>query len=85
MVDGKMTDKPGEDTLDDEPFEFQATKNGLVQISYGGRVVTNLAGRNAERFLQKVEEGDARTRQLLMAKATGHFKHGNERLSKQTK
>ena len=70
------------DLLDDEPFSYRQTKNGLVQISCRGRVVTTLSGRDASRFVGKVESGDRQSAQLVMAKATGHFKHGNERVSK---
>jgi hypothetical protein len=66
----------------DEPFDYRATKNGLVYISYKGRTVTTLRGRESSRFLSKVESGNPRAVQLAMAKATGHFKHGTERVSK---
>lgn len=68
-----------EDTLSSEPFSFRATKSGLAQIRYRNRVVVTLAGKDAARFLVKAEAADARALQMLMAKATGHFKHGNER------
>ncbi len=71
-----------EDPLLDEPFSYRETKNGQVRISFAGRVVTTLAGRDAVRFLTRVAGADARAIQLAMAKATGHFKHGNERLGK---
>ena len=71
-----------EDLLADEPFSYRSMKSGLVEISYKGRAVTKLSGRNATRFLSRVESGDRNNAQLVMAKATGHFKHGNERLSK---
>ena len=66
----------------DEPFSYRSMKNGLVEIAYKGRAVVNLRGREAARFLNKVQSGDERNAQLVMAKATGHFKHGNERASK---
>lgn len=73
-----MTDDP----LAHEPFSFRETKSGLVQISFQGRVVTTLAGKEAVRFLSRVAQADAQEQQLAMAKATGHFKHGTERTSK---
>ena len=60
-------------------FSYQATRQGMVQISFEGRVVTRLAGRQAQRFLDRIEHKPLRDQQLEMAKATGHFKHGNER------
>lgn len=67
------------DPLDEARFTFRHTKQGLVQISFEGRVVTTLAGKQALRFLDRVERKSPRDQQLEMAKATGHFKHGNER------
>jgi hypothetical protein len=78
-------DKDGEDKVDPlsaEPFAFRVTKSGLVQISYLGKVVTTLAGRAAIRFVARTQNANAHACQLAMAKATGHFKHGNERLAK---
>ena len=74
-----------EDLVINEPFSYLSTKNGLVQISYNGRTVTTLSGREGIRFLSKVESGDRKTAQLAMAKATGNFKHGTERDPKNAK
>jgi hypothetical protein len=60
-------------------FAWQATKDGRVRISWRGRVVTTLAGAPAARFLREVEGADEEAEQLLMARATGNFKRGNER------
>ena len=57
-------------------FSYQAAKDDTVRISWNGRVVTTLRGRDALRFLDEVERSDG---QLVMAKATGNFKRGNER------
>lgn len=65
--------------LDEQPFSFRATKDGRVMISYHGKQVTVLAGKDAERFLSRIDGADAKQAQLIMAKATGNFKHGNER------
>ena len=71
-----------DDPLSDEPFKYIQTKNGLVLISFQGKVITTLGGKDAARFLAKVQSLDTKGVQLVMAKATGHFKHGNERPSK---
>jgi hypothetical protein len=60
-------------------FSYQATKSGKVFISFHGKQVTILQGKPAEKFLVKIKDADRRSAQLIMAKATGHFKHGNER------
>jgi hypothetical protein len=63
--------------LQDEPFSFRAQKDGTVRIAFHGTVVTTLAGKEAARFLARVD-ADPGAAQLLMAKATGNFKRGNE-------
>ncbi len=60
-------------------FAWQATKDGSVRIAWRGRVVTTLTGARAARFLHEVEDADEEAAQLLMARATGNFKRGNER------
>jgi len=51
-----------------------------VYISHHGRRATVLRGRAAERFLLDLEYDDP---QRLMARATGNYKRGNERVRKQ--
>lgn len=65
--------------LEEEPFGWSSTKNGQLRISYEGRVVTTLAGPQASRLERRLVEADPHQAQLLLAKATGNFKHGNER------
>ena len=60
-------------------FAWASTKDGRVRISWRGKVVTTLAGNSAARFLEQVEGVDPEGEQLLMARATGNFKRGNER------
>jgi hypothetical protein len=60
-------------------FAWQATKDGRVRLSWRGRVVTTLTGAPAARFLREIEGADEDAAQLLMARATGNFKRGNER------
>jgi hypothetical protein len=67
--------------LAEEPFEFRATKSGVVFIAWHGKTVKTLKGKAAETFLAKIADLDAGDAQLLMAKATGHFRHGTERPS----
>ena len=65
--------------LNEERFAFRATKDGVVFISWLGTVVTTLRGKQAATFLVKIAGADEQAAQLAMARATGHFKHGNER------
>ena len=60
-------------------FFYRATKEGRVLISRDGREIAALKGTQAERFRAAAERGDAEAAQLLMARATGNYKRGNER------
>jgi hypothetical protein len=60
-------------------FAYRAHRDGTVSVSWRGRVVTRLAGRDAERFLAGVRDADTATAQRWMARVTGNFKRGNER------
>lgn len=71
-----------QDATGTEAFSYRATKSGRVQIFRGTRLVTTLSGKHATRFLDIAAAADARELQLLMARATGHFKQGNERAAK---
>lgn len=65
--------------LESDPFTWRASKSGLVFISRGGKIVTTIRGKAADQFLDKISALDDDGSQLLMAKQTGHYKHGNER------
>lgn len=61
-------------------FSYQRRKSGEVVIVHHGRVAAILRGRRATDFLDDVDRGDE---QELMARLTGNYKHGNERLARQ--
>ena len=60
-------------------FSRRVTKDGRVRISFRGRHVMTVAGRQADQLRARLEAADPRTEQLLLAKVTGNFKRGNER------
>ena len=68
--------------LEEEVFTYRITKDKKVFISWYGKQVTILSGRKAEAFISDIENANGKDAQLIMAKATGHFKHGNEKTSK---
>lgn len=68
-----------ESAVDRDVFSFRAHKDGTVRIAYQGKVVTTLAGKEATRFLTRVDGAGSAQAQLAMAKVTGNFKRGNER------
>lgn len=77
-----MSENDTPSALDEEVFTYAATKDGRVLIYFHGKHVTTLSKMKAQKFLAQVDGADDRTAQLVMAKATGHFKHGNERNGK---
>ncbi|WP_430791434.1 hypothetical protein VBD025_14435 [Virgibacillus flavescens] len=72
------------DRLNEEPFAYQTTKKGSVLISYEGKQIKIVNGKEAEKLIARLEKaGDqAREVQLLLAKVTGNFKRGNEKAGK---
>lgn len=62
------------------PTSFEYRRNGNdVVITHHGRRAATLRGAAAARFLSDVESGDP---QELMARLTGNYKRGNERVAK---
>ncbi len=70
-------DKRGK--LEEQPFDFQITKDQRVLIYWDNHIIMTLKGKAAEKLITKLEGADEATIQLALAKVTGHFKHGNER------
>ena len=65
--------------LKEQPFTFSQRGDGSVAIFWKGRRVSVLTGKLAENFLAAAPECTGQELQLLMAKATGNFKRGNEK------
>ena len=72
----KTVDKRG--VLAAEPFAYRVNKDGRIFISWQGRTVMIVKADVAERMLVKLKSADTKMVQLILAKATGNFKHGNE-------
>ncbi|WP_417068751.1 hypothetical protein [Niveibacterium terrae] len=62
-------------------FGWRTRKNGEVELLRGGRIVTLLRGDKATAFLGSLARLDEADAQHLMARLTGNYKRGNERLS----
>lgn len=60
-------------------FTYEQRGDGCVVITHRGRTAGTLRGARAEKFLSEVESGDA---QLVMARWTGAYKFGNERVAR---
>lgn len=62
-------------------FGVQRRKNGEVCIVHRGRVAATLRGAEAAAFLDELAAGGPADGQQLMARLTGNYKRGNERLA----
>ena len=60
--------------FEEEVFSYHAGKDGKVFINWHGK--------QAQKFISRVENLEDKDAQLVMAKITGNFKRGNERQSK---
>jgi hypothetical protein len=60
-------------------FSFTSTAKGTVFIERDGKRVTTLRADRARRFLAMANSIDMEGQQQLMARATGDYKHGNEK------
>ena len=65
--------------LDEEVFTFREAMDGRVMLYWHDRHVKTIAGAEARKFLKKIAGLEGKEVQLVMAKVTGNFKHGNER------
>ncbi|MFD1021001.1 hypothetical protein [Thalassobacillus hwangdonensis] len=66
--------------LDETPFSYRVNKAQTVFIDYFGKQVKILKGKEADKFLTKIEAvNNEKEEQLIMAKVTGNFKRGNEK------
>lgn len=67
----RMTNRPS-------GFDYALVGRDVV-ITHQGRRATTLRGSAAQQFLADANSGDL---QELMARVTGNYKHGNERIAK---
>jgi hypothetical protein len=62
-------------------FRYRSRKNGDVEVLHHGRVAATLRGQEAEEFLAEAADPLSAEAQQLMARITGNYKRGNERLA----
>ena len=61
--------------LEGDPFGHRIRAGGQVEIHRGGRLVIVIGGAKAAKLAAKLAGADEQERQLLLAKASGHYKH----------
>jgi hypothetical protein len=62
-------------------FSHRVRKNGDVEVLHRGRVASTLRGSAAQDFMAQLDAGSDSDAQQLMARITGNYKRGNERLA----
>ena len=65
--------------LDEEIFSYKINKDNKVFLYWNGKQIMILKGSESEKFIRRINTADPKEAQLIMAKVTGNFKHGNER------
>ena len=75
-----MQDPPNADDLG---FAHRLRKNAEVEVLHRGKLAATLRGPDASDFLREIEELDFAEGQQLMARLTGNYKRGNERVASQ--
>jgi hypothetical protein len=63
-------------------FAYQVRSNGDVVITHRGTLATTLRGDAAAEFVAEAEGGSDEDAQELMARVTGNYRRGNERLAR---
>jgi hypothetical protein len=72
-----------QDRLDEEQFTYQVLKNGNVLIFWHGKQIQILSGTKAMMLAADLESAAAdRDVQMILAKITGNFKRGNEKIGR---
>ncbi len=79
ICEGSMTEIDKHHVLEEEVFTYRVSKGEKVFIFWCGKQVKILKGGEAQKFLGRMAQADELEGQLVMAKATGNFKRGNER------
>lgn len=64
-------------------FAYRVRKSGEVAILHHGRLAATLRGADAAGLLRHAPDPAAADAQQLMARLTGDYKRGNERLARQ--
>ena len=62
-------------------FTWRRRKDGDVEVLHRGRLASTLRGNEAVDFLAEANGSELVDLQPLMARLTGNYKHGNERLA----
>ena len=68
--------------FDEKPFSYKLIKDNKAQISYKGKMIIVITGKEYNKLLRVIALDNIYELQLFLAKITGNFKHGNEKDNK---
>lgn len=69
--------------LEEEPFTYRILKDDKLQIYFENKPIMLLKGSSSKEIIEKLNRAETiLEEQLVLAKITGQFKHGNEKTSK---
>lgn len=63
-------------------FVWHTAKSGELEIRHRGKYATKFSGTKAQRYSEALEQSTFEEQQQLMARLTGNYKRGNEKLAK---
>ena len=63
-------------------FSHRVRKNGDVEVLHHGRLAATLRGHDAADLVQEAPDATSPDAQQLMARLTGNYKRGNERIAR---
>lgn len=66
---------------EDLGFTWRGRKNGDVELLHHGRIASTLRGTDALDFMRQADSSTLLDLQPLMARLTGNYKRGNERVA----
>lgn len=64
---------------DQTPFDYRIIKDDKAQITFNGKTIKILQGKEFLKLQRFIDLEDTYQLQLFLAKITGQFKHGNEK------
>lgn len=67
------------DRLKESPFDYNITKSKKMMIYFENRHIMTLSEKESGKIERKLKGQNEFNIQLILAKVTGNFKHGNER------
>lgn len=66
---------------DEHPFSYRIIKDNKAQIFYNTTLISVLSGKQFFKLQTVIQRNDPYKLQLFLAKITGQFKRGNEKLN----